>query len=353
MRRFADLYGTLDASTRTHAKVAALVAYFRAVPPADAAWATYFLTGRKLARAVKSRDLRAAALSLAQIPEWLFDASYDAVGDLAETIALVLPPPTGTDERDLAAWVETELAPLAGLPPADVQRRLAEAWLRLDRDGRFVFTKLVTGAFRVGVARQLVLRGLAEAYDVSVADVAQRLVGDWPPTAEFREIVRGEHAASAAVLHRPYPFFLAHPLEREPETLGPLAEWQAEWKWDGIRAQLLTRTDGASLWSRGEELVNDAFPEMLAAARALPAGLAIDGELLAWAAGASSPLPFASLQRRLNRKAPGSRLLREVPVALVAYDLLEHAGEDIRARPLAERRALLVSLLPQPPSLLL
>ena len=223
-------------------------------------------------------DQLRAALTLAQIPEWLFDASYDAVGDLAETIALVLPPATGDDGRGLAEWVESELAPLAGLSSPVVQSRLAASWSRLDREGRFVFTKLATGAFRVGVARQLVVRGLAEAYDVPVADVAQRLVGDWPPNAHFREIVRGEHAASAALTHRPYPFFLAHPLEREPASLGDRDAWQAEWKWDGIRAQLLTRDDGPSLWSRGEELVSDSFPEMLAAARALPADLAIDEE---------------------------------------------------------------------------
>lgn len=353
MRRFADLYCALDASTKTHVKVAALAAYFREAPPADAAWAAYFLTGRKLARAVGSRDLRAAALSLAQIPEWLFDASYDAVGDLAETIALVLPPAAGADERGLAEWVDAELAPLAGLPSPQVQARLAASWSRLDRDGRFVFIKLATGAFRVGVARQLVLRGLAEAYEVPVADVAQRLVGNWPPNAHFRATVRGEHAASAALTHRPYPFFLAHPIEREPASLGERAAWQPEWKWDGIRAQLLTRDDGSSLWSRGEELVNDAFPEMLAAARALPAGLALDGELLARRPGEPTPLPFAALQRRLNRKTPGPKLLQEVPVALVAYDLLELDGADIRALPLAQRRARLESLLPRPPSLLL
>ncbi|MFO1412768.1 MAG: ATP-dependent DNA ligase [Burkholderiales bacterium] len=351
MRRFADLYCALDASTKTNAKVAALAAYFREAPPADAAWATYFLTGRKLVRTVGSRDLRGAALALSGLPEWLFEASYDAVGDLAETIALVLPPATGNDERGLAPWVEEELAPLAGLPPAEVQARLAACWERLDRDGRFVFTKLATGAFRVGVARQLVLRGLAEAYDVPVADVAQRLIADWRPNAEFRSLVRGEHAAGSTPTHRPYPFLLAHPLDREPAVLGPIADWQAEWKWDGIRAQLLVREDGVSLWSRGEELVNDAFPEVLAAARELPPGTALDGEILAWRAEDEAPLPFAELQRRLNRKTPGAKLMREVPVTLVAYDLLEAGGADVRGEALAVRRGRLAELLPAGPVL--
>ncbi len=352
MRRFADLYLALDASTRTSAKVSALVAYFRDVAPEDAAWATYFLAGRKLKRAVGSADLRAAALRASGLPEWLFAACYDAVGDLAETIALVLPTPAGGDTRTLAQWVTGELAPLAGLPSADVQARLVAAWACLDRDARFVFTKLVTGAFRVGAAKQLVYRALAEVAGVPVSAVAQRLVGDWAPSASFFAQVRGEDADATAILaHRPYPFFLAHPLERDPATLGPRSHWQAEWKWDGIRAQLLVRAERATLWSRGEELVSDGFPEIVDAARALPAGVAIDGELMAWAEDADEPMPFAELQRRLNRKAPGPKLRRDIPATLVAYDLLEYDGVDIRAQPLAQRRAQLSALLPRPPQL--
>ena len=182
MRRFADLYLALDATTKTNVKVAALAAYFREVEPQDAAWATYFLTGRKLKRAVGTRDLRDAALLASGLPLWLFEVSYDAVGDLAETISLVLPPSTDSDDRPLSRWVDEELAPLAALPPAEVQARLVAAWNRLDADARFVFTKLVTGAFRVGAAKQLVYRGLAEAYEVPVTEVAQRLVGNWTPS---------------------------------------------------------------------------------------------------------------------------------------------------------------------------
>ena len=353
MRRFTDLYLTLDATTRTSVKVAALAAYFRDVRPEDAAWATYFLTGRRLKRTVGSRDLVGAALTASALPLWLFEASYDAVGDLAETISLVLPPPVLQDTRPLARWVEDELAPLAGLPSADVRSRLVGAWDKLEADARFVFIKLVTGAFRVGAAKQLVYRGLAEAYEVPVTDVAQRLAGDWTPSPRFRDKVggtEGTEGSSAALAHRPYPFFLAHPLEREPATLGDIRDWQPEWKWDGIRAELLVRADGASLWSRGEELVNDAFPELTAAARLLPPGVAVDGELMAWLPDAREPLPFASLQRRLNRKAPGPKLQRDIPVALVAYDLLEFEGNDIRARPLSQRRALLENLLPPSPT---
>ena len=349
MRRFTALFMALDATTSTRRKVAALAGYFRAAPPHDVAWAVYFLTGRRMKRLVGSRDLREAAVAAAGIPAWLFEASYDAVGDLAETIALLLPPPVAADDATLAAWVDGELAPLAGLPSPDVQARLRAAWQRLPRDERFVFGKLITGAFRVGTARQLVYRGLAEATGIPVADIAHRLIGEWTPSPQFFDRLRAPVAAGDA--HRPYPFFLAYPLEDDPATLGDVCDWQAEWKWDGIRAQVLRRADRGSVWSRGEDAVDDAFPEIVEAARRLPPGTVLDGEILAWSGEDARPLPFARLQQRLNRKAPGQKLLRDTPVVLVAYDVLELDGDDVRDRPLAERRAALERLLPVPPSL--
>jgi DNA ligase-1 len=349
MRRFTELYLALDASTKTNAKIAALATYFASAPPADAAWATWFLTGRKLKRVVGTRDLVAAALAASGVAPWLFDASHAAVGDLAETVALLLPPPTHDDDRSLSAWVEQEIAPLAGLPSPEVQSRLRAGWDRLDRDGRFVLGKLLTGAFRVGAARQLVYRALAQVYGLTVADVAHRLIGDWTPSPAFVEWLHGTPADART--HRPYPFFLAHALQDAPDSLGAITDWQAEWKWDGIRAQLVVRSDGASLWSRGEELVSATFPDVLDAARTLPAATVIDGEILAWADGESRPLPFASLQQRLNRKAPSARLLHDVPAVLVGYDLLELEGRDVRAWPLRARRAALERLLPVEPRL--
>ncbi|HEY2818988.1 MAG TPA: ATP-dependent DNA ligase [Casimicrobiaceae bacterium] len=345
MRRFTELFLALDATTGTRDKVDALVAYFSAAPPDDAAWAAYFLTGRKLKRLVATRDLVGAAIEAADIPPWLFDASYEAVGDLAETIALLLPPPTHADAASLAAWVERDLLPFAGLPADAVRARLRNAWDRLDRDGRFVYGKLITGAFRVGAARQLVYRALAEVASVPVTEVAHRLIGEWMPSMQFFEALRGEGADAQTPSHRPYPFFLAHPLEDDPAALGAIDEWQLEWKWDGIRAQIVRR-GGASLWSRGEELVNDAFPDIVTAASTLPDGVVIDGEILAWSNADERPREFAALQKRLNRKAPTAKLLHDVPAVLVAYDLLEQDGVDIRATPLAERRARLESLAP-------
>ncbi len=342
MIRFAALYDAIDASTGTQAKVAALTAYFTHAPPADAAWAVAFLTGRRPRRLVRAPDLRAWAAHAADVPDWLFEESYAQVGDLAETITLLVPPGTEQVTGSFAEWVDTRLLPLGGMP-ADAQRvALVDAWRALSGTARFVFNKLLTGAFRVGVSDGLVVRALAAASGVPEDVVAHRLMGTWEPSAEWYARLMDPHTGDAD-WSRPYPFCLAYPLERELSGLGEVGDWWAEWKWDGIRAQLIKRRGQVLLWSRGEELLTGRFPEVETSAAFLPDGTVLDGELLAW--GNDTPQPFSALQRRLNRKTVGRTLLAEVPVRLIAYDCLEDDGHDLRAQPLTERRARLESLV--------
>jgi len=336
VKAFADLYTALDETNRTGEKVAALVRYFQVAGAADAAWAVYFLIGRKPKQVVPSKKLRAWAATEAAVPDWLFDESYDAVGDVAETIALLLPAPAASTDLPLADWVEGRLLPLRTMAEDDQRAAVLAAWRAMDQSQRFVWNKLISGSFRVGVSQQLVTRALARVGGTEPAVVAHRLMGDWEPTAAFYESLSQADSADAD-LSRPYPFCLAYPLESPPESLGGLAEWLAEWKWDGIRSQLIRRRGQTFLWSRGEELVTDRYPEIAALGDALPDGTVIDGEILPWKDDA--PLPFAQLQRRIGRKTVGKTILAEVPVVLVAYDLLESAGEDVRAWPLARRRA--------------
>jgi DNA ligase-1 len=342
MKAFAELYAALDEITKTGEKVAALTRYFSAAAPADAAWAVYFLVGRKPRQVVPSRKLWTWAAEAAGLPDWLFEECYHAVGDVAETIALVLPAPERSSDLPLRHWVEERLLPLRDAPEAVQKESLLRAWAELDTRQRFVWNKLITGAFRVGVSQQLVIRALAQASGVAGAVVAHRLMGDWEPTPAFYSQLVAAGAADAEV-SRPYPFFLAHPLEEPPATLGDIAHWQAEWKWDGIRAQLVRRAGRTFLWSRGEELVTERYPEVAEAAARLPDGTVLDGELLPWKAGAV--LPFGQLQRRIGRKTLGRKLLQEVPVVLMVYDLLEQGGTDVRPLPLAERRGRLERLL--------
>jgi DNA ligase-1 len=355
MRRFAELFQALDASTATGDKVAAMVRYFRDAPPADAAWAIYFLAGGKPRQAVPTALLRATACREAGIDDWLFEECYQAVGDLAETIAHLLPPGQATgDEAGLAEWVEARLLPLRGLPPAEQARQVAAAWRGLDTAGRFLSVKLIGGGFRVGVSRLLVQRALAEAAGIDARRVAERMMG-WtdgraaPTAARFEALVAPDDARAPAGDGRPYPFFLAHPLQQPVQAieaqLGPPAHWLAEWKYDGIRAQLVRRDGRAWIWSRGEELVTERFPELATAAAALPDGCVLDGEILAWHAGAAQPAAFGVLQRRIARKTLTRKVLADAPVRFVAYDLLESGGADLRSEPQHARRARLDALL--------
>ncbi|NMM00561.1 ATP-dependent DNA ligase [Paraburkholderia sp. RP-4-7] len=358
MKRFAALYTALDATTSTHDKLEALTSYFAAAAPEDAAWASYFLAGGKPRQSVPTRLLSEIARERAGLPEWLFEESYHAVGDLAETIAHILPPAQRSTELGLTQWIEQRVLTLRGVAPEELRVRLLSYWDELDWGGRFLLTKLIGGGFRVGVARQLVVRALASVAGVDHKRIAQRMVG-WtdsqqkPDAARYLRLIapepNGDDAPSAQQTHDsdlglPYPFFLAHPLQADPATLGEPSNWQIEWKWDGIRAQLVKRGGRVWLWSRGEDLITERFPEVAALGEALPDGFVIDGEILAWEPGAPAPLPFARLQPRIARKTLTKKILADSPATLLAYDLLEAHGKDLRMTPLAERRAQLDAL---------
>lgn len=337
MKAFVQLFAALDETTKTNEKVEALVAYFRIAPPEDAAWAIFFLSGRKPKAVVTVTKLCEWAVAAAEIPGWLFDECYDTVGDVAETIALVLPPYSSSTSQSLHETIERLYS--LRTAPQDKQRSIVvDAWMQMNSSERFVFNKLLTGAFRVGVSQQLVARALAEVSQLPVDVISHRLMGNWEPSPDFYRTLIDPHTEGSDI-SRPYPFCLAHPLEDAPEKLGDVHAWCAEWKWDGIRAQLIKRGDRVFLWSRGEELVSDRFPEIVEAARCLQDGTVIDGEILPWRNGAV--LDFGELQPRIGRKAVTKKLMQDIPVILMAYDLLEYEGEDVRSQPLFWRRMVL------------
>lgn len=345
MRDFSHLYAELDATTATNRKLEALRAYFLRTEAADAAWAVYFLAGGKPRQAVPTKLLRHCAMQYAQIDEWLFDECYNAVGDLAETIAHILPPATHSDDLGLARWMQERIAPLRGADPEHVRGALFGYWDQLDWQGRFLLTKLIGGGFRVGVSKLLVTRALSAVADVDAKLVAQRLVG-WTdgkvtPTADGYTalIAPPSDADKQRSGGQPYPFFLAHPLQAEPASLGDVGDWQVEWKYDGIRAQLVHRHGQGWVWSRGEELITDRFPEL--AELPLPDGIVIDGEIVVLHQDANTIAPFSDLQKRIGRKTLSAKFLSEYPAGLIAYDLLEHDGQDLRSMPQQERRRLL------------
>lgn len=344
MRQFAALFVTLDQTTSTNAKVDAMARYFASAPAADAAWAVFFLTGRRIKRLIPYASIGSWTLSATGFDAWMLEECWAVVGDGAETAALMLDQldTIAADDRTLASWIEERVLPLRGLDPEVQAQRVTSWFTELDRGQRLVLLKLLTGELRLGVSQTLVVRALAQRASMPPAVIAARLMGEWPTTAEwFGRLLSPE--ATDTDRSRPYPFSLAAPLEAPLETLGDRTSWLAEWKWDGIRAQLIRRAGEVHLWSRGEELITHRFPEIAVAASRLPDGTVLDGEVLAFRDG--RPLPFASLQQRIGRQKQVHQLARDVPVVFVVYDLIEHGGADLRAEPLTHRRQRLEALL--------
>ena len=348
MNRFAALFQAIDQTTSTNAKVAALAEYFADAPEDDRLWTIALFSGRRPKRTVTVTLLREWAAELAGIPQWLFEESYPIVGDLAETIALILPTPTLTSTIGLAEQI-TEIKALGSASETEKKDAILAAWGRFGTAERFVFNKLITGGFRMGVSQKLMTRALSRATGIEEAELAHRLMGDWAPdTTSFEALILSPDPS--ADLSKPYPFYLAYQLEGDVSGLGNASEWGAEHKWDGIRGQVIVRKGSHFVWSRGEELMTERFPELAALVDFLPSGTVLDGELLAWDHATDQPQSFNALQKRIGRKTVPKKLLAEAPVVLRAYDLLEDQGEDIRPIPFIERRTRLDALLSRAPT---
>ncbi len=340
MKDFAALYARIDESTKTTVKVAALADYFRTAAPDDKLWTVALFSGRRPKRLITATRLREWAAERADLPLWLFEESYGIVGDLAETISLILPEATRASDRSLSDWIAT-IRTLSAADDATRKAGILDAWDSLAGPQRYLFTKLLTGSFRVGVSRKLMTRALSQATGGDEANLTHRLMGDWTPdSTTWADLI--ETTDPSTDLSRPYPFYLAYGLD-DLAALGPAADWSAEWKWDGIRGQFILRAGEHHLWSRGEDLMTDRFPELAQLTDALPDGTVIDAEVLAYRHGA--PLSFNALQARIGRKTVPKKLLADSPVILMAYDLLEDAGTDIRALPFATRRSRLAQIV--------
>ncbi|TSJ43534.1 ATP-dependent DNA ligase [Mucilaginibacter corticis] len=351
MKAFAQLFLSLDETNKTNEKVRVLKDYFNSVPDTDKMHMLALFTGRKPKRVINATQIRTWATEITNIPIWLFEESYHVVGDLAETMALLMPQNTSsTTNKTLTDWIG-ELNSLNDKTEEERKLWLIESWAMLDTQERFVFNKLLTGSFRVGVSQSLVIKALADITKLDAPTLTHRIMGNWmPETYTYEQLVQEQGASDD--ISRPYPFFLAYPIQETSEkqksaddlksALGDAGEWQAEWKWDGIRAQLIKRDGKIFIWSRGEDLATEKFPELHPFLNALPDGTVLDGEILSFQNGL--PMPFNVLQTRIGRKNLSKKILEESPVALIAYDCLEYAGEDIRAKTQSERRVILEQL---------
>lgn len=347
MKAFAQLFSQLEGSTKTNQKVAHLLNYFRIVNNEEKVWAIALFCGKRPKRPISTRKLRELAAEMAQIPSWLFEESYHITGDLAETLSLLLPSPIQEVEKSLANHLHF-LIELASKEPPIQEQHIKTHWAYLPQNERLVFNKLITGGFRVGVSQGLLVKALAQLTNQEASQISLALAGDWKPRQlTFEQLLLTEKKNKAQL----YPFCLAHPLQESPETLGNIKDWLLERKWDGIRGQLILREGEAFIWSRGEELNNDSFPELLNALFDLPNDAVIDGEILSLKKGEIQP--FQMLQKRLNRKKPSAKIIKDFPVGFMAYDLLELDGKDLRNEPLFSRITALHQLLKDHPTFML
>lgn len=342
MRSFASLVSVLGTTTKTNAKLDALVQYFATADDRDKVWVIALFSGRRPRRAVNSTQLAIYAVELSRIPFWLFEESYHTVGDLAETITLLLPeaPDTG-NTKPLHYYIE-ELKRIEKESEEVRKAFITSAWMEMTPNERFVFNKLITGAFRIGVSQKLMVNALAKSVSLEASVIAHRISGNWDPSTITFDALLGEHSVTTD-FSKPYPFYLAYAIEQDVSALGDAAAWQAEWKWDGIRGQIIKRNGELFVWSRGEELMTDKFPEYRILQQHLPEGIAIDGEIIPCVE--KQPLPFALLQTRIGRKNVTRKQLQEAPIAFFAYDLLEYEGQDWRGKPLEERREKLEAIV--------
>jgi DNA ligase-1 len=341
MKAFADLYTAIDETTKTNAKVDALVNYFSKADVKDAIWCVALLIGKKPKRTIKTAELKTWCMQLAGISEWLFDESYNVVGDLAETITLALPPSVQRKEYSLHQTMQN----LMDLANEDEQERktfVQDSWLSLSTAERFVFNKLITGSFRIGVSQQLVIKALSKQYKLDENIVSHRLTGKWDPVnITLQELLFSDNKNDDH--SKPYPFYLAYQLEQQPEELGLPEDWQIERKYDGIRGQIIIRDKQLFVWSRGEELITEKFPEFNILIDILPDGTVIDGEILPVKNG--RPLPFHIMQTRISRKNLTKKILEDAPLMMMCYDLLELNGNDLRNETMKNRRLMLEKLL--------
>ena len=350
MKQFSALVQVLGTSTKTTDKLNALSQYMQVAGGKDKVWVIALFSGRRPRRIINSTRLAEWCCEIVDIPFWLFEESYHTVGDLGETIALLLPDIVTTEvqeEHNLAYFLEKIIA-LEKAEEAQKKTFITDQWMRMTKEERFVFNKLLTGGFRIGVSQKMMVNALAKTVDTDAAVIAHRISGNWDPSSiVFEDLLSDENGSLDN--SKPYPFYLAYALETAPSALGEPYEWQAEWKWDGIRGQMIRRNDEFFVWSRGEELMTEKFPEYEVLQSVLPNGIVIDGEIMPFRKDEHTSLtdsnvavlPFSVLQTRIGRKNVTKKQLQEAPVAFFAYDLLEYNGEDIRYKPLAERRALL------------
>lgn len=343
MRKFAVLFEQIDQTQSTNEKVLHIKNYFSSCSDEDGAWALFFLCGHRIKRLISSRMLLEWSFDLINLPLWLIEESYSSVGDTAETITLLLPRKEEEEknQHSLSEWMETIIKPLRRLSLDEKKEKIISFWKELSTKEIFIINKMLTGSFRMGVSSLLTLKALSQATGISREILSQKLMGTWEPTGPFFNSLKSSELDNKYL--NPYPFYLAYPFEGDLKSLGPISDWLIEWKWDGVRGQAVIGNKDVALWSRGNELISDQFPELIEAFKTIPSGTILDGEIIAYVN--DLPLPFGELQKRLGRKNVSKSMIEKIPIAFIVYDILKYEGKDLRNQPIHARRSILQNLI--------
>ena len=342
MRNFATLFKELDETAQADLKIEALINYFKKVPPEDLAWTVSLLLGRKIKQVISVKRLRKWSVELTQIPDWLLAECLNNVGDLAETISLILPFEGNSENIPLHVWIEQCIFPLKDQQEEIQKEKIVSFWHQLNSVERFLFNKLVTGSFHVDIPPKLIIKALSSFCSLNEKYISQRLIGNWVPTAGFFNFLCTSNV-SDTMANIPYPFNPVVQLDLKVEDLGNINQWLFEWKWNGIRSQIIKRENKVFIWSHDEDLLNDSFPELYELGSILPDGTVIEGIIIP--IRDNILLPSAELKKRIAKRYPVKKILSDIPVSFVAFDLLEFDKEDIRNKSLNQRRNLLKEIL--------
>lgn len=343
MKFYAELYKALKRNNRESDILELLIDYFSKVCERDKIWTLYILSEGKVKKKFRSQLLKECACEYTGIPDWLFEESYRFTGDLIETLSLILPEKETDSHRTLSGWMDF-VNTINLTDESEMKEKIIKAWKDLDHSEKYVFNKLITGSLRSGLKDKVLIKALSEFFNIEPNIIARRLKSEWhPDKISFKELFSGDDPND--VISKPYAFFTEEVMETESEELGLPGDWLAEWKFTGIRVQIIFRQGDIFIWTEDEDLITDKFPEFENLKNILPEGTVFEGVLLCY--GNGKPLPLTYLKTRTGRKNINRKTMIEFPVVFIAYDILEYNGNDIRHKVLAERKEIISNIKSQ------
>ena len=345
LNKFAKLFFDLDSNNSNNKKIDLLINYFLSNSALNNSWTIFLLIGKSNKRFISGKSLREYYSIIYKLPIWLIDICHQKVGDSAEVISLLLSNKIDKKSKDISLnnLIKNKLPELLKISEEEKVEMIKYYWEIIPKENLLVFNKILTGSFRIGVSKGLVRKSLSKMLNMDESIISHRLMGQFIPSAKTYNFIISKKFHQKELGYKPYPFQLANPLDIQVKDLN-LDDYQFEWKYDGIRGQIVKRRKNITIWTRGEELVNNSFPELVNLISLINDDFVIDGEILIWNSKKDCPDDFGLLQKRIRRNSPSNKILKDLPISFITYDLLELNGKDLRENILSIRREILEKL---------